>query len=273
MTFAAAVAEGLGQRVFAVKGEPWSPEVEEAWIEETRAEYGADAAEKLDYIPVAGEGAWLTWAQIHAVEHPDAGWSELYAGGRTVIGNDIARRKHLWVAWVFEQVGDVLSTREVVELQNQSFPAQDDEIARLMRIYDSTGLAMDQTGMGEKPVEDAVRPYGSNRVEGVLMTGPRRLQLAGVLKRRVEDVIRILATAAVREDFHAVRRAAGPTGGPRLVAKGDTDGHADRFWAAAPACGAAATAPMDTGVTASRITATRTRATGSVAGGGPGPSA
>ena len=187
----------------------------------------------------------MTWAQIHAVEHPDAGRPKLYAGGRTVIGNDSARRKHLWVAWVFEQVGDVLWTREVVELENESFQAQDDEIARLMRTYNPTGLAMDQTGMGEKPVEDAEMLYGSNRVEGVLMTGPRRLELAGVLKRRVEDVtIRIPATVAVREDFHAVRRAAGPTGGPRLVVTGDTDGHADRFWAAALACGAAETDPM-----------------------------
>ena len=78
--------------------------------------------------------------------------------------------------------------------------------------------------MGEKPVEDAVRLYGSNRVEGVLMTGPRRLELAGVLKRRVEDLlIRVPAPAAVREDFHAVRRAA------------------------ALACGAAETAPMEYG--------------------------
>ena len=49
------------------------------------------------------------------------------------------------------------------------------------------------------------------------MTGPTPLELAGVLKRRVEDVqVRIPSTVAVREDFHAVRKAASPTGGPAL---------------------------------------------------------
>ena len=47
----------------------------------------------------------------------------------------------------------------------------------------------------------------------------------------------------IRQDLHAVRRAAGPTGAPRLVATDDTDGHAERFWAAALSCGAAETQP------------------------------
>ena len=62
------------------------------------------------------------------------------------------------------------------------------------------------------------------------------------LKRRVEDVaIRIPASTAIRQDLPAVRRAAGPTGAPRLVATEDTDGTADRFCAAALACAAAET--------------------------------
>ena len=47
---------------------------------------------------------------------------------------------------------------------------------------------MAQTGMGEKPVEDAQRRSGSQRVEGVLMTLAVRLEFAGALKRRGEDV-------------------------------------------------------------------------------------
>ena len=61
------------------------------------------------------------------------------------------------------------------------------------------------------------------------MTPAARLELAGALKRRVEDVnIRVPKSTAIRHDLHAVRRAAGPTGAPRLVATEDTDGHADR---------------------------------------------
>ena len=244
VTFADAVAAGLARRRMEVVGQAWSPDTEAAWVDEVRREYGADAAEELDCVPAAGDGAWLSWEQIHAVEHTQAGDPARYAKGRTVIGNDIARRRHLWVAWVLELVGDVAWTREVIELQNASFAEQDDTLDELVERYRPTRVAMDQTGMGEKPVEDAQRRYGAQRVEGVLMTPGTRLAIAGSLKRRVEDVaIRIPASTAIRQDLHAVRRAAGPTGAPRLVATEDTDGHADRFWAAALACAAAETQP------------------------------
>ena len=66
------------------------------------------------------------------------------------------------------------------------------------------------------------------------MTPATRLAIAGALKRRVEDVaIRVPAPTAIRLNLHARRRATGSTGAPRLVATDETDGHADRFWAAA----------------------------------------
>lgn len=244
VTFDDAVRDGLAKRRMEVVDQPWSPEAEAAWVAEVRAEYGEDGPEELDCIPAAGAGAWLSWEQIRKVEHDHAGDPARFRGGRVLIGNDIARRRHLWVAWVIEIVGDVAWTREVLELKNESFATQDAALDALVGRYRPSGIAMDQTGMGEKPVEDAQRRYGRGRVEGVLMTPARRLELAGALKRRVEDVaIRVPESQAVRQDLHAVRRAAGPTGAPRLVADGDTDGHADRFWAAALACGAAETAP------------------------------
>lgn len=70
--------------------------------------------------------AALIGEQIKKVEHEQAGDPRRYAGGRPVIGNDIARRRHLWVAWGLERVGDVAWTREVVELQSKSFAEHDD---------------------------------------------------------------------------------------------------------------------------------------------------
>lgn len=243
-TFAAAVAEGLGRRSLEVAGQGWSPEAEAAWVAETRAEYGADAAEELDCIPSAGAGTWLSWAEIRAAEDPAAGDPARYGGGRTVIGYDVARRRHLSVLWVLELVGDVAWTREVAEMQGASFAEQDAELDRLIERYDPYRISIDQTGMGEKHVEDAQRRHG-RRVEGVLMTGPTRLEVAGALKRRHEDhTIRIPASDLIRRDLRAIKRAAGPTGGPRLVAdEANTDGHADRFWAAALACAAAEVTP------------------------------
>ena len=106
---------------------------------------------------------------------------------------------------------------------------------------------MDQTGMGEKPVEDAVRRYGRHVVEGVVFSAPRRLDLATELRARFEDRrIRIpRGDQALRADLHGVRRVAGPTGTPRLVVEAEdgADSHSDRFWAAALAAGAASAGP------------------------------
>jgi phage FluMu gp28-like protein len=46
----------------------------------------------------------------------------------------------------------------------------------------------------------------------------------------------------LRADLHAIQKVVGQTGVPRLVADGETDGHADRFWAGALAVSAARTA-------------------------------
>ena len=138
VTFADAIREGLGLRRFGVMGEEWAQEAEDEWVEETRGEYGEDAAEELDCIPSAGAGTWLSWAEIRAAEDEKAGDPERYAGGRTVIGYDVARRRDLAVMWVLELVGDVAWTREHVELQNVSFADQDAELDRLVECYNPT---------------------------------------------------------------------------------------------------------------------------------------
>jgi hypothetical protein len=82
-------------------------------------------------------------------------------------------------------------------------------------------LCMDQTGMGEKPVEDAQRRYGSSRVEGVLFTGPNKLTLATRGKEAFEDrKIRIPeGDVPLRADLHKLKKVSGPTGAPRFVAE------------------------------------------------------
>lgn len=240
VTLADAIAQGLYRRICAVTDRAWSPEAEAAWIAATRAEYGDDAAEELDCVPNPGGGSWLSWPLIHAAEHAAAGSPAAYGGGACTIGVDIARRRDLWVAWVLEMVGDVLWTREVVAARALTFRAQADELDRLVRRYRPFRVAIDQTGMGEMPVEEAQRRYGGI-IEGVLMSGSRPLDLATALRERCEDrTLRIPdADADLRRDLRAVRRVAGPTGAPRLITERTGEGsHADRFWALALAVGA-----------------------------------
>ena len=216
-----AVADGLPRDVEGLRRgladeDIWRQEFECEWLDEA--------------------SSWLDYDLIDACEHPDAGRPELTGDGPAFIGNDIGRRKDLWVAWVWELVGDVAWTREVRTLSRQ---ALDELVAR----YRPLRIALDQTGMGEKPVEDAQRRYGSSRVEGVQMSAPRKLALADALRERMSDRAARLPAGdrVLRADLHSVRKEVGVTGGVRLLvgAEGEGDGsHADRFWAAALGCGA-----------------------------------
>lgn len=186
--------------------------------------------------------AWLDYELINAVEHDRAGAPDGYQGGLCYVGVDIGRRRDLFVIWVSELVGDVFWAREIIARQRITFAEQDDLLDQVMRRYRVARVCMDQTGMGEKPVEDAQRRYGQYLVEGVQFTGPNKLAMATRGKQVFEDRrIRIpLGDRLLRSDLHALRKTTSPTGAPRFEADGDTDGHADRAWACFLALNAAA---------------------------------
>jgi phage FluMu gp28-like protein len=141
-----------------------------------------------------------------------------------------------------EQVGDVLWTREIIERRRASFAEQDALLDDVFARYKVLRACMDQTGMGEKPVEDAQRRHGTMRVEGVLFTSANKLTLATQGKEAFEDrKLRIpMGRADLRADLHKLQRVTGPTGTPRFVADSDAAGHADRTWAGFLAINAAA---------------------------------
>ena len=204
-------------------------------IEELRAGAGDEDLWRQEYMLefLDEASAWLTYDLIMACEDHGAGLPGNYSGGPCYIGNDIARRNDLWVAWVWEKIGDVMWTREIVTLKNQTFAAQDAELDRLVKKYRVARIAMDQTGMGEKPVEDAKRRYGSALVEGVIMSGPRKLAVATAARQYFEDRKARIPEGdpVLRADLHKTRKVVGPTGAPRLTAESDEQGHADRAWA------------------------------------------
>ena len=242
MSFRQALDEGLYRRICELTGDAWREDAEAAWEAQIRAEYGENAAEELDCIASAGSGTWLSWEIIRAAGHEDAGKPELYAGGPVFIGNDIGRRRDLWVAWADELASDAVWTREIRVLRNAPFSEHDAVLDEMVERYHPVRIGMDQTGMGEKPVEDAKGRYGVHRVEGIQLTTPVRLNVATILKESFEDRRRrIPMLEEVYRDLHSVRSEAGPTGAPRLVTpRSGIEGHADRFWAAALAAGVAA---------------------------------
>ena len=235
-----AVEDGLPRDVeFLKKGikdpDAWAQEYELQWLDEA--------------------SAWLPYDLINACEHDAAGDPARFQGHPTFIGNDIAARNDLWVAWVWERVGDVLWTREVVARRRIPCAEQDAILDDLVRRYRPVRICMDQTGMGEKPVEDAKRRYGELRVEGVLFSSTAKQHLANLAKEAFEDrKVRIPAgDEAIRADLHSLRKVVTPAGNVRFDVDGG-DGHADRAWAAFLGIYAAANpaAPIEFGSTGPR---------------------
>ena len=213
-----AVADGLPRDIDEMHAalndeDAWAQEFELKWLDEA--------------------SAWLSFELINAVEHDHAGLPEFYAGGPCFVGVDIAARNDLFVIWIIEVVGDVFWTREIIVRRRITFAEQDALLDDVFNRYRVLRCVMDQTGMGEKPVEDAQRRHGSSRVEGVLFTPPNKLLLATTGKEIFEDRrIRIPeGSAELRNDLHKLKKEVSATGTPRFVADSDSAGHADRAWA------------------------------------------
>lgn len=237
-----AVADGLPRDIDELRsgcGDPdaWAQEYELQWLDEA--------------------SAWLPYDLINAAEHDKAGLPDLYTGAPVYVGVDIGRRRDLFVIWVVEQVGDVLWTREIIERRGASFAEQDALLDSVFARYRVARCCMDQTGMGEKPVEDAQRRHGTTRVEGILFTGPNKLTLATQGKQVFEDRrLRIpMGVEALRSDLHKLQKVSSPTGAPRFVAESDAGGHADRAWACFLAVSAAVSPQMEYGYTPARYEA------------------
>lgn len=174
---------------------------------------------------------WLSYDLIASCESDLAGNPEGYGGGVCYLGGDIGRRRDLTVFTVMERVGDVSVERETVRLHRANFATQDAELDRLFKTYRIARGCVDQTGMGEKFVEDAQRRHGSS-VEGVLFSGPVKQDLAIRLKRRFEDkLLRIAPDRAKRDSLHSVKKIVTAAGSERFDAERTELGHADEFWA------------------------------------------
>lgn len=231
ISFQDALADGLYERVALVartKGMELEPKAQ--WVADIYDSYGADAGEELDCIPRVGSGALISIEDIAGCEHDECGVPDLYQGGICYIGRDVARRRDGQIQYCMEMIGDVLWQRDTYEEAGQSFAHQDAFFNGLFAERRIASAWIDQTGMGEKVVEDLQLLHGT-RVHGELLTGPSRLDIALSLKKRFEEHrIRIRKDAVTRADLMAIKKIGSEqSGGVRIVNEGAV--HADRFWA------------------------------------------
>jgi phage FluMu gp28-like protein len=239
VTIEDAVAQGLADRI---AGRALTEVERRAWLADERAACGDEETWRQEYMCEALDEttAWLTWELIVSAEHSLAGDPARYAGGPCYVGMDIARRRDLTVIWVLEAVGDVLWTREVLRMKCATFAAQDAALYGIFARYQVTRACIDQTGIGEKPVEDAKKRHGAYRVEGVIFGAAIKHHLATIIRQVYEDRrVRTPEDRGIRDAHHAVRKVTTAAGNPRFDAERTEAGHADEFWAHALALHAA----------------------------------
>lgn len=224
-----AVADGLPRNIDELRRAARDPDT---WAQEY----------ECAFLDAAGR-EWLAYDEILAAL--DAPPLPAYDGRPVYVGMDIAARGDLSVIAVLEDVGaGVLALREMQVMRGESFAAQLARLDAVMRAYRVARVAIDQTGMGEMPVQEAQRRHGQYRVAGVIFTPAAKLEMAVALKDRLQARRLLLPVpdadkAAVIDDLRAVKMEPGAGAVPRLLADRDAGGHADRFWALALACAAA----------------------------------
>jgi phage FluMu gp28-like protein len=173
----------------------------------------------------------------YAAEEP---WELTFADRRNahaqyVLGVDIGRDHDATVFWLLEVLPlGMLATRHVTRLKDTPFSEQAAVLASYMELPGLRRVCMDQTGIGRQLTEEAIRLYGTYRVEGVTFTAGVKEDLAYRLRSSFEaKTLRSPSSPELRADLRSVRRELTSSGNLRFSAERTAYGHADDFWALA----------------------------------------
>ena len=240
---------------------------EETWLQEYCCQFLSDAQ---NYIPLemisscVHEEATTDWSGVRSPKSEASGMTTSDLGRRTsdfFLGVDIGRKHDLTIAWLFEKVGGVLWSRQLITLKGVSFDEQEKMIWRMIegpesevrspksaesrtsdlgpRTASVRRCCVDQSGLGLMLAEHLVQKYGAI-VEPVQFTAALKERLAPLVKRAFEErTVRIPDNREVRADINSVKRFITPAGNVRFDAEHTDRGHADRFWALAMVVNAA----------------------------------
>lgn len=231
-----AAHEGLVEKI--IGHVPTEEEINN-WIEQQKKDSFDEHTwlEEFCCIPVDEASAFLSYDIISTCES-DSTLKETILeepSESLFVGVDIGRKKDLTVIWIYEELGDVLYTRKVIELQNTKFDIQWQVLHSVLMNKNVRRCCIDATGIGMQLAETAEKYFGKYKVESVMFTGRVKEEMAYKFRTRFEDrTIRIPEDHNIREDFHSIRKVTTASNNIRFdVEKSDVSGHADRFWAAA----------------------------------------
>ncbi len=270
VTFDDALKEGLFQRICLRTRRQWSPEAEQAWVEEIREFYGDGAAEELDCVPRQSGGRYLarTLLEGRATDVPVLRWTcndafvDLGDEGRhlaclqwctdellprldglrassSALGEDFGRSGDLTVLWPVLVAQDLTRvTPLVVELRNVPFREQEQVLNFLVdHLPNCSGIALDARGNGQYLAEVTRQRYGAERVAEVMLSEGWYREHMPKLKAGLEDgTFTLPKDADVIGDFHALEIARGVARPPERARQSPTgQRHSDAAVAAAMA--------------------------------------
>ncbi len=198
-----------------------------AWRQEFCCEFVDEATRfvPFDLIRRCQDPMLSVEPDARRLDRPDL---ELFAGV------DVGRFRDLTVIWLWQREADAFITRGVCVLDNVPFAEQEACIARVMQSRGLRRCCVDATGMGLQLAERLTDRFGDHRVEGVVLTGALKSQIAGALRALAErGQLRIPVDDRIANDWHAIARTVTAAGHIRLDADRSSGGHGDRFWAAA----------------------------------------
>lgn len=235
-----ALSDGLYRRICLVRGKTWTPEGEQAWLDELLQFYGEDGDEELRCVPKNSAGAYLGRALLEArmeeapvvrLELPEtfalsgdestrhahiATWCETELAPllaalpqqQHVFGQDFGRRIDLSVIAPMTITQDL--RRRVpflVELRRVPFESQRQilhfVIDRLPRFLAG---ALDATGNGAYLAEVTAQRYGAGRIAQVQISEKWYAETLPVFKAGFEDGLLVVPRDAdVLQDLRAFR--------------------------------------------------------------------
>jgi phage FluMu gp28-like protein len=156
------------------------------------------------------------------------------------MGIDFARKNDLSVAWTGALLGDVLHSRECLEMRAMSTPDQIELLRpRLQRVQ---RVAFDYTGPGVGMGDQLVREFGEwnpdkhlfGKIELCTFTNALKVDIFSKLRMAFESVaLRVPVSRVHREDLHSMQRVTTANGSVTYRAPHTSDGHADRCTALA----------------------------------------
>ncbi len=186
-------------------------------------------------VPSDDATAFITYELLDGCKYP-AGveWlRDLGACRELYIGVDVGRKNDLFVIWICEAETDVMFTRKIIELKNKPYSEMETELYFLLDSYNVRRCCIDATGLGNQFAERAKQRYGY-KVEGVTFTAKAKEEMAYGLRSRMEDkTFRIPDDRQIFADFRGIRKEVTSSGNIRFAGERTSDGHSDRFWAAA----------------------------------------